>query len=169
MRRPIELWPKRPSNANGPRPRPVVDRFMEKIMPEPNSGCWLWLGALNNLGYGVMGVGSAYDGTRRTALAHAVAWELFEGGVPDHLDLDHKCRVPSCVNPGHLEIVTHRENILRGKNCSHRSEGKWKRQTHCQRGHLLSGTNLYVAPNKTRNCRACRRSANRRYLERNKS
>ena len=169
MRRQIDLWPKRPLNARGPCPRPVMDRFMEKFTPEPNSGCWLWTAALNNLGYSVIGVGSAYDGTRRTALAHAVAWELFLGGLPEHLDLDHKCRVPSCVNPDHLELVTHRENICRGKNSSLRSEGKWKRQTHCQRGHPLSGTNLYVPPDGTRNCRACRRFANKQYLERTKS
>lgn len=113
--REIEIYPKRNPIGRGVVPRPVVDRFWEKVSPEPNSGCWLWTAAVNQYGYGVLGIGSQFDGSRRNVLAHRLALRLFKTDPPEHLDVDHLCRVPSCVNPDHLEIVTHRENVMRGK------------------------------------------------------
>lgn len=118
----------RPANARGPRPRLAIDRFMEKVIPEPNSGCWLWSAAWNAQGYGVLGIGSKYDGTRRNVLAHRLSLYFFATPAPDECDIDHRCRVPCCVNPDHLEVVTHRENIFRGKNSALRSQGKWNNQ-----------------------------------------
>lgn len=82
------------------------DRFWARI--NKTDGCWLWLGAVNNDGYG--------DVRRngRVEKAHRVAYELTRGAVPDGLELDHLCKTTRCVNPSHLEAVTHRENVLRG-------------------------------------------------------
>jgi HNH endonuclease len=94
---------------------PPSERFWAKInkggpIPEHRSDlgpCWLWTAA-TNYGYGVFRI------DRRSIYAHRYAYELLVGPIPDGLQLDHLCRVPPCVNPTHLEPVTHRENILRG-------------------------------------------------------
>lgn len=103
--------------------------------------CWLWTGRLHE-GYGI----------RSGKRAHVIAYQLLVGPVPEDQVLDHLCRVRHCVNPGHLEPVTRRENALRGTGISAINA----RKTHCLRGHPLSGDNLYVNPKKgTRSCRIC--------------
>ena len=87
---------------------PLQERISDLSIPEPNSGCFLWLGALTDQGYGRIKFHSRF---RR---AHIVAWEILNGNVPTNRVLDHKCRVRSCVNPNHLEAVTRIENLRRG-------------------------------------------------------
>ena len=117
------------------------ERFEEKYIPEPNSGCWLWLAAQLG-GYGVIDVEGRY---RR---AHRVSYELHKGKIPDGLVLDHLCRMPLCVNPDHLEPVTIGENISRGDN-HHR------RKTHCKRGHPFTDENTLMLSTGSRACRTC--------------
>ena len=127
-------------NITADRPSGWANHFHNKIMPEPNSGCWLWTGALNNKGYGVFHI----NGKMR--LAHRVAWEVDNGSVPAGLEIDHLCRTRSCVNPQHMEAVTHHENVLRGGNAH---------KQFCKRGHPLSGHNLNLGTDGSRQCRAC--------------
>ena len=75
--------------------------------------CWEWTGARNNDGYGEFVVGSRTDGNNRLVRAHRLAYETLIGPIPDGLESDHLCRSRSCVNPGHLEPVTHRLNLRR--------------------------------------------------------
>lgn len=84
-------------------------RFDTLSMPEPMSGCTLWLGSTTERGYGRFTV----DSQRRGLAAHRVAYELFVGPIPAGLELDHTCRTPQCVNPNHLEPVTHAVNCRR--------------------------------------------------------
>ncbi len=78
---------------------------------EDSSGCWIWQGARNPQGYG-----NRYCKRRKRAFgAHRVYWEEAHGPVPEGYELDHLCRVPLCVNPDHLEPVSHATNIQRGK------------------------------------------------------
>lgn len=107
--------------------------------------CWIW-----QLGQSGKGYGCEWDRVRRRMVAaHILAFERSYGPVPSGLELDHLCRVRLCVNPDHLEPVTHAENIRRGKG------GERNRlKTHCVRGHEFSGHNL-VFEDGRRRCRKC--------------
>jgi hypothetical protein len=107
-------------------------------------GCWEWTGAKTGAGYGKILT------FRSIQVAHRVLYELLVGPVPDGMELDHLCQNKSCVNPGHLEPVTHRENIRRGPG-----HGK---ETHCPKGHPYSPENTYTylyAGSWHRYCKAC--------------
>ncbi len=72
------------------------------------SPCWIWQGGTQGQGYGRMSV------NRRNVPAHRHYYEEKNGPIPPGLTIDHLCRVPSCVNPDHLEPVTLAENLRRG-------------------------------------------------------
>lgn len=123
----------------------VLARFWSKV--RKTEGCWEWTASKNAKGYGLF---TAPGDKRARTQAHRLAWMLTRGPIDDGLVLDHLCRNPSCVNPAHLEPVTHRENILRGVGPTAQNA----RKTHCIRGHALSGSNLVVRP-LGRECRTC--------------
>ena len=125
---------------------PLADRFWQFVLPEPNSGCWLWAGTMSGNGYGRI-----RDDRDRQIQAHRAAYELFVGPVSKGLDLDHLCRVRCCVNPDHLDLVTVTENVMRGFGIPANNA----RKTHCKRGHLLAGNNLRIRPDGRRVCRTC--------------
>ena len=129
------------------------ERFEEKYIPEPNSGCWLWIGGTAK-GYGVI-----HDGRQRPA--HQIAWELEGLLIPDGLELDHKCRNRCCVNPAHLEPVTHGENMRRWM----RADGFPLKAEHCVHGHLFDERNTRVWRG-SRICRACDRRRRAEYYQR---
>lgn len=120
-------------------------RFWDKVVPEPNTGCWLWTGALDGHGYGQLRV----DG--RAHLAHRLAYRAARGAHPPGLELDHLCRTPLCSNPHHMEAVSHRENMLRGNTIG----ARFAARDACSAGHpfdeIQSYTNKYG-----RICRTCR-------------
>lgn len=79
-------------------------RLLAQSIPEPNSGCWLWLGNLAKTGYGTVGIGRRSLGAKRTAYAHRASYEVFVKKIPAGLQIDHLC---------HLEPVTAAENTRR--------------------------------------------------------
>ena len=93
--------------------RPLHERFMSNVLPEPNSGCWLWAGFCNPGGYGKFTAGP------KNEYAHRLSYRLFVGEIPQGLELDHLCRVRCCVNPSHLEPVTKSVNAIRGIGTLH--------------------------------------------------
>lgn len=84
------------------------ERFWRLVEKGDPSSCWIWTGKKGSKGYGLAHV----DGGRQ-AQAHRVAYELLVGPIPDGLEIDHTCNVRPCVNPDHLEPVTHAENVRR--------------------------------------------------------
>lgn len=79
------------------------EQFREKYEIAPG-GCWLWTGSLSNDGY------SFFQGRS----GHRLAYETHRAEIPEGLVIDHLCRVRRCVNPEHLEPVSHQENVARG-------------------------------------------------------
>lgn len=139
----------------GPAPRPAAERFWPRV--DMSGDCWLWTGPPDRDGYGKFTV----TGSQR-AFAHRFAYEQLVGPIPDGLQLDHLCRVPACVRPEHLEPVTCRENLLRGKTMAAARAA----QTECHRGHPFDEKNTYVNKYGHRSCRLCNSEKSRRYYAR---
>ena len=130
----------------GPKPRSAIETIEKWIERIPFSGCWIWMGGLKKNGYAVSG----------KHIAHRLSYEAFKGAIPKGLELDHLCRVPCCVNPWHLEAVTHQENM---------SRGAFAKRTHCPQGHPYTPENTYRYNGK-RVCRECTHEWNRKAYER---
>lgn len=117
--------------------------------------CWLFAGYKSPAGYGRV---SFWDTERKKVTGipvHRVMYEALVGEIPAGLVIDHLCRVRCCINPSHLEPVTHQTNILRGVGLPAQNAVK----THCSRGHELTPENMYLIRNgKNRNCKTCRKS-----------
>ena len=109
---------------------------------------WLWKRGRDGPGYGKLKVNGKSVG------AHRYAYELLVGPVPAAMELDHLCRIRHCVNPDHLEVVTRKENILRGSSPS----AVHARQTHCVHGHEFTEANTIHRVN-GRGCRRCKRES----------
>ena len=130
----------------GPKPRPPFERFADKIQIEPD-GCWTWIGAKDSHGYGQLGIGGRRSNGGYLAVAHRWSYEHFVGPIPDGMDIDHlchnesdcpggyTCRHHSCVNPTHLEPVTHAENVRRGRWDPRKARAGVPKKTHCPAGH----------------------------------
>lgn len=135
-----------------------VSRFWSTVDKGPwPSGCWLWSGVMTERSYGHFFIANGWF------RAHRVAWTLARGPIPGGRSLDHLCRNHSCVNPDHLEVVTHEVNVLRGESPTAKNATK----THCAHGHAFTPENTKFNRVKHRICIACRKIIlERRMLDR---
>jgi hypothetical protein len=121
-----------------------------KAKTDSSGSCWLWLGCTNRDGYGRVGF------EKSTYLVHRAMYTALVGEIPAGWDIDHLCKVRNCVNPAHLEAVTHHENMLRADIR--------RRKTHCDKGHELTPENTYEWTGRKwagRRCRTCKRAYDR--------
>ena len=128
----------------------IEESFWDRV--EKTDNCWIWLGAKNPSGYGIITI------KRKNVYAHRYSYELYSGKkISKGLVIDHLCRHHSCVNPRHLEVVTVRENVWRGVVD--------RRRNMCVKGlHPMTGKNVYINPTTGKaRCRACRDEYRRKY------
>src|SRR6516165_5484147 len=104
---------------------PLEERFAKSTKKDCETGCWIWLKGTDIHGYAKI----KYE--RRTRKAASVAYEFYVGPVPKGLELDHLCHNKLCVNPEHLQAVTHSENLRRRRPFTRYKNNK------CKRGHIL--------------------------------
>lgn len=145
-----------------------AERFWMKVAvaedrsPRGFGECWVWTASLTGQGYGQFHP----TGIRGNVGAHRWSFEDQRGPIPAGFEVDHLCGRRNCVNPEHLHAVAPLENKMRGNSPTAINA----RKTHCVHGHPLSGDNLYAHRRKDgtlkRECRTCRREANRRVLQR---
>lgn len=113
----------------------LVSSYRWRVHPLPN-GCIHWGGPLNKGGYGVVGL----NGT--SVYAHRVAYIAAKGGIPPSMSVDHRCLDRSCVNPEHLEVVTHAENGRRAMGGA---------------AHARNHPDVPATHESSRHCRECKR------------
>jgi hypothetical protein len=143
-----------------PQETDLRKRFDLYTIPEPNSGCLLWLGAVRRGGYGVLSVNGKLERASSVALSLAgrpllaSQWAL------------HNCDNPGCVEANHLFAGTCADNNadMRAKgraNLAGLELGQRPRLSYCKRGHERSDSNIYVEPSGLRHCRQCRQERDR--------
>lgn len=126
---------------------------LKHYVVDANAGCWIWPSAQSSNGYGLV-----WDGAKMVR-AHRFFYEHHIGPIPAGFQLDHLCRVRLCVNPKHLELVTPRQNVLRGIGiCAENAK-----KTHCKYGH-----SDWKARKDGWECMECRRITDRRRWEERK-
>lgn len=148
-------------------PRLTFDeRFWSKVARSENADeCWLWQAACDLHGYGKFFVHPSRQPGPLLRFAHRVAYELLIGPIPANTELDHLCRQPACVNPHHLEPVSHAENVRRG-TAPAATALRHSKRIMCRHGHLYTPENTRYDKNGGRVCKRCNRARASQHRER---
>ena len=132
-----------------PTPTPPHIRFWAKV--QKTDTCWLWQASLLPNGYPRFSLNGS------TVYAHRFAYERANGPIAKGLEIHHLCGIRHCVNPAHMEVATHKQNIHRGNGVA----GHNIRKTHCKHGHEFNDANTCLRANGSRQCIECRRIRDR--------
>lgn len=123
--------------------------FVARISPDPETGCWVWVGPQDSRGYGVF-YPHLDDGLQHHLLVHRLAYELGIGELPFGYHVHHKCQRKTCCNPSHLEPLNPNEHG--------RAEAVLRDiRTHCSYGHAFTAENTAWSKRGRRKCRECAR------------
>lgn len=126
----------------------TLDEKFDSQWTDTLVGCWTWDKGRTGEGYGAF----SPTGRGSTGLAHRWSYARANGPIPKGMVLDHVCRVRHCVNPEHLEVVTSKENTMRGKTAAAMNAAK----THCVNGHEFTEENTYIHGSR-RQCKTCKK------------
>lgn len=141
----------------------LPQRLKEKIAIDDLTGCWRWTGSVFRKPYGNYGQLRVTIAPKKSKVvrAHRYVYEMYNGSIPKDLEVDHVCRNTLCINPKHLEAVTHTENMRRRPDVF---------ASHCKKGHEFTPTNTYIRPSdQKRECRECKKQAMDRFLAKKQS
>lgn len=154
----------------------MLHAWLDRVEMGAPSGCWLWAGAQSSDGYGYLYPPGQDRGERRAIRAHR--WSVLTSGraLPDDAVVLHRCDTPLCVNPDHLTVGTHADNVADmiakgrrrkvtgwtfslppGSRSGERHSQYGKRKTACKNGHEFTPENTGQAHNGSRRCKQCSR------------
>lgn len=128
-------------------------KLLSKRLIDSNN-CWLWQGAKDKDGYGIIRF------LDKDYKVHRLSFFLWKLGFKDDLNTLHKCDVSSCFSPDHLFQGTTGQNI---KDMIDKKRHFEQKKTHCKNGHEFTVENTYISPtDNSRQCRICRKSRNKK-------
>lgn len=143
-------------------------RFKEKISKGDANACWEWRGAQDGRGYGSFWL----DG--KLEKAHRASLILLDGiDISSGMCVCHSCDNPICVNPNHLWLGTHTDNmhdLIKKNKFPYPKPGCWynKQKTHCKRGHEFTKENTIITSQGRRACKICQYMHNKVYRRKKK-
>lgn len=144
----------------------IKTRFLSKVQKD-NNACWIWLGAkrAGRVRKGKANYYGAFGFNGKTIGAHVASYLIFKREIAKGLEIDHLCRKTLCVNPEHLEAVTHSVNCKRGTS-GMVVKIRGQAMTHCKRGHEFKEGSYYLH-NGMKGCKQCQlhNQRKRRQLE----
>lgn len=143
------------------RPEKIIERILERTIPEPNTGCYLWIGATHYFGYGSI----RYK--NKTHNVHRLLFTLIKGEIPEKMVVMHICDTPSCCNINHLKLGSHKDNMI-----DMSLKGRWNNQNKlkkiCINGHYFDEQNTGIYKNE-RYCKKCSYQNSKKSFLKNKS